>query len=212
MFANASWKALDIATVGALQSGLPAKSSLRFQPVCYKLLPLRGTLLYSRSSQPFVFLAGQQAKLPGVLRAIFRAELVDAAVGAVRSRELRMNCHAPGVACCRPPAGALLALRTDRKVSIPIDLERTQIVAALQLATMPILLHWADKGDPMLPSYSRALFGFRRRNCPPADAQVGASVWRVLPGICDMGCIRSECCRGVNISDQMWDTGRADFC
>jgi hypothetical protein len=37
-------------------------------------------------------------------------------------------------------------------VSIPIDLERTQIVAALQLATMSILLHWADKGDPVLPS------------------------------------------------------------
>jgi hypothetical protein len=63
-----------------------------------------------------------------------------------------MNGHAASVACCRPPAGALLALRTDRKVSIPIDLERTQIIAAFQLATVPILLHWADKGDPVLPS------------------------------------------------------------
>jgi hypothetical protein len=79
---------------------------------------------------------------------IFRAELVDAAFGAVRSRELRMNCHAASVACSRPPAGALLALRTDRKVSIPIDLERTQIIATLQLATMPFLLHWADKAIP----------------------------------------------------------------
>ena len=99
-----------------------------------------------------MFLTGQQDKLPWVLRAILRAELVDAAFGAVRSRELRMNCHAASVACCRPPAGALLALRTDRKVSIPIALERTQIVAALQLATMPILLHRADKRDPVLPS------------------------------------------------------------
>jgi hypothetical protein len=96
-------------------------------------------------------------------------------------------------------------------VSIPIDLERAQIVAALQLASMPILLHWADKGDPVLPSALQHYLASDVGTVHQVTLRQQLPLGEFFLTICDVGRIRSECRRNVNVGDQMWDTGRADF-
>ena len=52
----------------------------------------------------------------------------------------------------RPPASTPLALRTDCKLSIPIDLERAQIVAAFDVIARIVLFHRTDKFNAMILS------------------------------------------------------------
>jgi len=97
-----------------------------------------------------VLFAREHRQFPRVPVAVLGAEPVHGAVLAILPRKLRRYGDAPRFARVLPPPGALLSLRTSRKLPLPIDLESRNVIAFRLLRVMAVLLDGTDNFDTML--------------------------------------------------------------
>lgn len=150
-----------------------------------------------------MFFARKHCQLPRILFWVLRTQLANSALDAIGPGEFRVEGQAAHRPSMRPPADTLLSLRAFRRPVIPVDLECTLIVAALDLGVVNVLLHGFDHFDTMLLPALKNDLAANIGSVDKLAARKQITLCQLLVSACNMRSVWCMSGCGVHIGNQM---------